>query len=73
MSLIDLSQHTFKSPKLKRVVNDALVFFQSTPAYQLPPPERFGGGGVYALYYVGTFSLYQKLVHINTPNLIMSI
>jgi len=31
----------------------------------LPPDDKFSGGGVYALYYNGDFSLYQKIYRKN--------
>jgi len=31
----------------------------------LPPTERFNGGGVYALYYLGDYELYAPLSNLN--------
>lgn len=61
----DLQLHTFRSPKFKSVVNDAVGFFESTPFHPLPPPDRFAGAGVYALYYSGDFELYEKISEQN--------
>lgn len=36
-----------------------------TPAFQLPPPKPFIGTGVYCLYYLGKFKLYQKIARVN--------
>ncbi|MCJ7897905.1 Eco29kI family restriction endonuclease, partial [Salmonella enterica subsp. enterica serovar Agona] len=40
-------------------------FFSGTPVHSLPPPERFQGAGVYALYYTGHYSLYDEYSRIN--------
>jgi Eco29kI restriction endonuclease len=61
----DPKLHTFHSPKFKSVVEDAVNFFQSTPAHTLPPPSRFAGAGVYALYYDGDFELYERISEQN--------
>lgn len=61
----DPELHTFHSPKFKSIVDDAVNFFQYTPIHPLPPPQRFVGAGVYALYYVGDFELYKKIVEQN--------
>jgi hypothetical protein len=61
----DPALHTFQSPKFQSVVEDAVNFFQATPAHPLPPPSRFVGAGVYALYYAGDFELYGKIVEQN--------
>lgn len=34
------------------------------PSHRLPPQEPFGGPGVYAIYYHGTFEGYSKLVKV---------
>lgn len=60
-----LELHTFRSPEFKSVVSDALRFFETTPAHLLPPPDRFAGAGVYALYYAGDFELYEKISRQN--------
>jgi hypothetical protein len=58
--------HTFRSPKFKSIVKDAVRFFEATPPHPLPPPARFVGAGVYALYYLGTgFELYKHIVAQN--------
>lgn len=61
----DPELHTFRSPKFKSVVEDAMRFFESTPVHQLPPPKRFAGAGVYALYYSGDFELYEEIAEQN--------
>jgi hypothetical protein len=57
--------HVFNSQKLVAVVNEAIEFFARTPAHILPPPERFLGGGVYALYYKGNFKPYAEIAQRN--------
>jgi hypothetical protein len=57
----DYTEHVFRSPKFRSVVNEAADFFVQTPLQILPPPVRFTGGGVYALYYLGEYELYAKL------------
>jgi hypothetical protein len=61
MSNFERELHVFNSKKLVAVVNEAIKFFLQTPIHILPPPERFLGGGVYALYYSGDFKYYTKL------------
>jgi len=55
---MDIERHTFRSPAFRSVVEEAIAFFEGTPAYELPPPGRFVGCGVYALYYRGGYELY---------------
>jgi len=57
----DLALHVFQSPQFQGLIDDAVVFFASTPPHPLPPPMRFVGTGVYALYYTGEFELYARL------------
>lgn len=57
----DPSKHVFSSPILEDVIQDAVEFFVNTPVYDLPPPKRFKGPGVYALYYVGDQEPYSRL------------
>lgn len=61
MAKLEVSLHTFHSPKFRGVVMEALAFFNDTPVHPLPPPTPFVGAGVYALYYIGSFPLYQRL------------
>ncbi len=53
--------HTFRSKKFRSVVAEAVTFFETTPIHPLPPPSRFVGAGVYALYYLGAFELYSPI------------
>jgi hypothetical protein len=47
------------------VIGEAVDFFANTPLSPLPPPFRFLGPGVYALYYLGDFDLYSLLSAAN--------
>ncbi|RKZ50391.1 MAG: restriction endonuclease [Candidatus Parabeggiatoa sp. nov. 3] len=57
--------HLFHSNKFVTVVNEAIEFFTQTPIHVLPPPDKFLGQGIYALYYCGNFEHYAKLSEIN--------
>lgn len=63
--------HTFKSDVLKAVVNGALKYFMEAPIDTIPPSEKFQGGGVYALYYLGDSMLYMdlKLSHVEKDSI----
>jgi hypothetical protein len=62
--------HTFRSSKFRSVVEDATNFFDATPVHPLPPPNRFVGAGVYALYYIGSdFELYERIAAKNSPTI----
>lgn len=52
--------HVFTLEKLESIVDRAISFFLGTPLCRFPPP-RFVGCGVYALYYVGHYALYERL------------
>jgi len=61
----DREKHVFRSPSYRSVIQEVLTFFALTPLHPLPPPERFIGAGVYALYYLGKSSLYIKIAEQN--------
>lgn len=61
----DYSLHTFHSPKFQSVVEDAVKFFAETPPHFLPPTMQFIGSGVYGLYYLGDYDLYDKIAVSN--------
>ena len=44
--------------ELGRSVGRALLL---SPCEPLPPPERFDGAGIYAIYYEGSFDAYQPI------------
>lgn len=56
-----LEEHIFQSASLIKLIDEAVKFMINTPMVSLPPAEKFSGGGVYALYYKGTFPLYNKI------------
>ena len=68
MSSFDFKLHVFRSPQFKGIVNDAIKFFAQTPVHALPPPHRFVGTGVYALYYTGDFKPYARIAALNKPD-----
>ena len=61
----DRSKHVFHSPEFEEIVKDTIRFFNGTPVHVLPPPERFAGTGVYALYYIGKSEYYKSLYKAN--------
>ncbi|MBK9991470.1 MAG: Eco29kI family restriction endonuclease [Verrucomicrobia bacterium] len=61
----DRSKHVYRNDTLVELVKDAVRFFNGTPVHTLPPPEKFLGTGVYALYYTGKNPLYTKYAEIN--------
>jgi len=61
----DRSKHVYHNEAFVELVKDAVRFFNGTPIHDIPPPERFVGTGVYALYYTGKNSLYKKYAELN--------
>ena len=59
------SEHVYKNDAFVELVKDAVRFFNGTPVHALPPPTRFVGTGVYALYYTGKNSLYLRYSQLN--------
>lgn len=59
------NKHIYKNGAFVELVKDAVRFFNGTPVHTLPPPETFLGTGVYALYYIGNHSLYNKYAELN--------
>ena len=62
---VNPDQHTFRSPKFKSVVKEAVEFLTQTPVHPLPPATDFAGVGVYALYYLGSFDHYSHIARQN--------
>lgn len=73
ISLLEYEKHVFRSQKFRSVVDEAIAFFLTTPPHRLPQREQFMGSGVYALYYVGNFGLYQPLAELNKKGPIQPI
>lgn len=61
----DRSKHVYTNGEFVELVKDAIRFFNGTPVHSLPPPERFHGSGIYALYYTGSYALYEKYAALN--------
>lgn len=61
----DRSKHVYKNDAFTELVKDAVRFFNGTPVHTLPPPERFLGTGVYAIYYTGNNPLYETYAKLN--------
>ena len=64
-SLFDKTKHLYHNDQFIELVKDAVRFFNGTPVHPLPPPERFLGTGVYALYYVGNNPFYKQYNELN--------
>ena len=62
---VNPDQHTFRSPKFKSVVKEAVEFLSQTPVHSLPPATDFAGVGVYVLYYLGSFDHYSHIARQN--------
>ncbi len=45
-------------PEFEELVKDAVRFFNGTPVHPLPPPEKFMGAGVYAIYCISKSGIY---------------
>lgn len=61
----DRSKHVYTNDAFVELVKDAIRFFNGTPVHSVPPPERFLGTGVYALYYTGKAKPYVKYAELN--------
>lgn len=61
----DRSKHVYHNEAFVELVKDAVRFFNGTPIHELPPPEKFLGTGVYALYYTGDNPLYARYRELN--------
>jgi hypothetical protein len=59
------SEHVYSSPDFEEIIKDTVRFFNGTPVYQLPSPERFHGTGVYAIYCIAKTGVYSKYHQIN--------
>lgn len=63
--IFDRSEHIYRNDAFVELVKDAVRFFSGTPVHTLPPPEKFTGTGVYALYYTGRQGIYAKYGELN--------
>jgi len=58
-------KHVYHSREFEELVKDAIRFFNGSPVHTIPPPVRFHGVGVYALYYIGKEAPYAKYSQLN--------
>lgn len=58
-------EHVYTSTAFEEIIKDTIRFFNGTPVIELPPSTRFHGTGVYAIYYIGDNTLYNKLSEEN--------
>jgi len=65
MAKFDRAEHVYKNEEFVEIIKDALRFFSGTPVHPLPPPTKFHGTGVYALYYTGREGLYSTYGELN--------
>ena len=61
----DRRKHVYRNDHFIEMVKDAVRFFNGTPVHALPPPEKFYGSGVYAIYYTGKWDAYKQYAEIN--------
>ncbi|WP_129631450.1 DNA (cytosine-5-)-methyltransferase [Candidatus Oscillochloris fontis] len=59
------NKHIYHNEAFAELIKDAVRFFNGTPVHCLPPPERFSGTGVYALYYTGSNPIYKRYAELN--------
>ena len=61
----DRTKHVYRNDAFVELVKDAIRFFNGTPVHKLPPPAKFAGSGVYAVYYTGQAAPYSKYAQLN--------
>ncbi len=65
MANFNRQEHVYSSPDFEEIVKDTIRFFNGTPVYPVPVPERFHGTGVYAIYCVAKRGVYKAFHEIN--------
>ena len=65
MHKFDRSEHVYNNTDFSELIMDAVSFFNGTPVHPLPPPAKFRGTGVYALYYIGRVGTYSRYGELN--------
>jgi len=65
MENFNRQEHVYTSPDFEEIVKDTIRFFNGTPVYSVPAPERFHGTGVYAIYCVARSGYYKGFHEIN--------
>ncbi len=73
MNLFDRSKHVYTSSDFEEIIKDTIRFFNGTPVHPVPPPERFRGTGVYALYCIMKTGAYAKYHEINRVSYLLPI
>jgi hypothetical protein len=63
--IFEREKHIYKSDAFEEIIKDTIRFFNGTPVHKLPPPIRFHGTGVYAIYYTGKSEYYKTLYDQN--------
>jgi hypothetical protein len=66
-------EHVYTSDAFDEIINDTIRFFNGTPVIKLPPPIKFHGTGVYAIYFIGKSNLYANLALKNRIEFSMPI
>lgn len=61
----DRKKHVYRNDAFVELVKDAIRFFTGPPIQHLPPSKPFLGTGVYALYYIGKYKIYEKYSILN--------
>ena len=64
-TIFEREKHIYKSDAFEEIIKDTIRFFNGTPVHKLPPPVRFHGTGVYAIYYTGKSEYYENLYEQN--------
>jgi len=63
--VFEREKHIYKSEAFEEIIKDTIRFFNGTPVHKLPPPVKFEGTGVYAIYYTGKSKYYAQLYQQN--------
>ncbi len=66
-------EHVYTSDAFDEIIKDTIRFFNGTPVIKLPPPVKFHGTGVYAIYFIGKGNLYADLALKNRIEFSMPI
>jgi hypothetical protein len=66
-------EHVYTSDAFEEIIKDTIRFFNGTPVIKLPPPVKFHGTGVYAIYYTGKSKTYIDLAAKNRIEFAMPI
>jgi Eco29kI restriction endonuclease len=63
--VFEREKHIYKSEAFDEIIKDTIRFFNGTPVHKLPPPVKFEGTGVYAIYYTGKLKYYSEIYQKN--------